>query len=121
MGYLRHECLVVSHWDDRRVGRAHDAALRIFGDLSDDMGTQFARLVSPLIRHAVNGGAAFFVAPDGSKEGWEPSNLAEEARAALIAELRKLKVDWALILLGGDDERFEVLQSPTPSENTDGR
>lgn len=111
MGYLRHECLIVNHWDAERVAKAHQAALDIFGAITDGMGTQYATLVSPVIPHVANGGAAFFVAPDGSKEGWLPSELAEEAREALAATLDEIDVDWAIVEVGGDDDVFKVIKA----------
>lgn len=109
MGYLRHECMVVSGWDHAGVMRVHSTALSIFNPIG--MGS----LVSPVTQHIVNGGAAFMIAPDGSKEGWVPSDKAADARDEFIAHLRSQTedfVEWALILIGGDDGEYRVLQSP---------
>lgn len=116
MGYIRNETIVVSGWDDARVLRAHSAAAAIFDS------HRIGRLVSGLTQHITNGGAAFFIAPDGSKEGWHDSDVAEAARKEFIGwlktdEARKLYLDWALIILGGDDGEFSVLQSTTDLES----
>ena len=113
MGYFKHECLVVSG-DYAAVTRAHGEACQLF----DDIG--YGRLVSGIKPHAVNCGASFFVSPDGSKEGWEPSNKCAEARGALVVHLRTTSLEWALILLGGDDEEFRVIDSPTGSQASEG-
>lgn len=112
MGYIRNETMVVSGWDAGRVCKAHGVACSIF----DDAG--IGRLVSGLAQHTMNGGAAFFIAPDGSKEGWEASDTAAAARKELIAYLRsedarELYLDWALIVLGGDDGEFVVTDAPS--------
>jgi hypothetical protein len=115
MGYIRNETMVVSGWDAARVLRAHGAASAIFDS------HKIGRLVSGLVQHLTNGGAAFFISPDGSKEGWHDSDLGDAARKEFIAwlrtdEARKLYLDWALIVLGGDDGEFTVTQSPQASE-----
>lgn len=111
MGYLRHECIVVSGWDTDRVCGAHAAAGAIFN--AHGMGS----LVGGLTRHAINGGAAFMIAPDGSKEGWAESDTGDKARAEFIAYLKseaaqELYLDWALLLVGGDDGEYRVLDHP---------
>jgi hypothetical protein len=109
MGYLRHECLIVSSDDADAVLRVQTAACSIF----DEQG--MGRLVGGLTQHLTNGGAAFLISPDGSKEGWGQSNDAEAARNELIEWLRSGEapfVNWALVLIGGDDGEYRVLQSP---------
>lgn len=113
MGYLRHECMVVSSDDAEKTLRVHAAACQFF----DDAG--MGLLVGGLTQHVTNGGAAFFISPDGSKEGWQPSDMAATARADFIAWLRSGDapfVDWALILLGGDDGEYRVLQATNEPE-----
>lgn len=115
MGYIRNETIVVSGWSAERVLRAHGAACVFF----DNHG--MGRLVSGLVQHITNGGAAFFVAPDGSKEGWETSDRGKAARDELIEWLKHkdqedLYLDWALIVLGGDDHEFTVSDSAAETE-----
>lgn len=114
MGHIINQTIVVSGWDAERVLKAHAAASGIM----DSLGV--GRLVSGLVQHAINGGAAFFIAPDGSKEGWECSTKAKAARAEFIEWMEKkenqsLYLDWALIELGGDDHEFAVRASPVTS------
>lgn len=106
MGYLRHECMVVSSWYAEDVAAAHVAASAIFNEAG------YGGLVSGVQQHIANAGAAFFIAPDGSKEGWTPSDDCAAARAKFIEYLEQSAVDWALVLLGGDDGEYRVLQSP---------
>lgn len=109
MGYIRNETMIVSGSNSEKVTRAHSAAISIFNEKK--MGT----LVSGMQQHITNGGAAFFISPDGSKEGWEDSNTAAEARKEFILFLRETKdlwLDWALVELGGDDGKFSIVDSP---------
>lgn len=111
MGYIRNECVVVSGWDRTRVEKAHRSAVAIFAR------EQMEDLVGDIVPHTMNGGAAFLIAPDGSKEGWEhsDSDLAGSLREEFMAVLKGKPdwyLEWALILLGGDDGEYRVLKSP---------
>ncbi len=81
------------------------------------------RTQSGIVPHAINGGAAFFISPDGSKEGWSESDKAAQTRKEFIAQLRHptslAGVDWAQVLIGGDDGEFEVLQSPASGDHAE--
>lgn len=52
-----------------------------------------------------NGYQTFLIPPDGSKEGWDPSNIGDEERKRLKTFMRKNHpyVDWTEITYGGDD------------------
>lgn len=108
MGYLRHRALLVNGWDAKRVGTARDEVAALYEGAST--ADAFGSLVSPLLRHVVNGGASFVIAPDGSKEGWlisEFSDALMEQAKQMIA--RHKYVDWCELLCGGDDDEFAVL------------
>ena len=99
MGYIRNHTIVVSASQAVRLHPAHDKALELFGEQC-----------SQIVLHAVNGGAAFFVAPDGSKEGWAQSDEGDEARNSLceFLEAQHPWVDWAEIVLGSDDGEYRI-------------
>lgn len=110
MGRIRNETIVVSSWGAEKALQAHEAACCCFD--THGMG----RLVSGLTLHATNGGAAFFISPDGSKEGWDTSCRGTAARDEFIAWMKhkdqaELYLDWALIVLGGDECEFSVTDS----------
>lgn len=111
MGYLRHETIIVSGWGAKEVETARAVACEIFARHG------LAELVSPIVPHAINGGAAFFVAPDGSKVGWRESQAGDAARGEFLGYLngpsvRDLCLDWMHLLIGGDDGEYRVLASP---------
>ena len=109
MGYIRNHAIIVSDYDDKRIERAQAAAAVCFAKYN------LEGLVSNVVRHVVNGGAAFFISPDGSKEGWESSNNGNKAREEFISWLRSPSagyMEWALLVLGGDDSEYRVEQSP---------
>lgn len=109
MGYMRHHTIVVCGWDEQAVQDAHAMALRLFAIAGQPVTPQRASLVSPIIPAQVNGYAAFFVAPDGSKEGWEPSHDADNVRELLVRYLRATSLDWVEVQFGDDEGKTKVV------------
>lgn len=108
MGYLKHDTIVVTDWSaDIEIVR--EEAIKIFEAKNEG----YSRIISPLVGSVINSQKSFFIAPDGSKEGWSDSNLAEEARVEFLDWLRKSKYfcDYVLIRFGGDDEYDEIVRS----------
>ena len=86
---------------------AHEKATAIFGET-----------VSPIIISPINGVGSFFVAPDGSNEGWEESDVGDAQRAEFITYLRSeyyedgsSVVKWAEVQYGDDENEAKVVQS----------
>jgi hypothetical protein len=107
MGYMQHHAILVTTWDDtdNGVAAAHREAERCMPGL-----------VSPIITGWVNGYSSFFIAPDGSKEGWEDSDKGDAGRADFIRWIRSQDYDdgsnrftWALVQFGDDDEDNRLL------------
>ena len=69
MGYMVHHAFIVTCWSNEKIKPVHEAAQRIFGDL-----------VSEIVESTINGYVSFFVAPDGSKEGWKDSEEGDQRR-----------------------------------------
>ena len=74
-------------------------ALAIFGDV----------LVSELVSSGVNGIKSFFVAPDGSKEGWDAAEIGDAKRNEFIKWLETGRygssdyaIYWAEVQYGKD-------------------
>lgn len=87
--------------------RAHERATAIFGDM-----------VSPIIAAPRNGLASFFVAPDGSYQGFGESDAGDARRAEFIAYLRSeyyedgsSAIKWAEVQYGDDENEAKVTQS----------
>ena len=103
MGYMQHHAIMLTGWDRKRVELVRSQALEIFRDVAP---------VSELILSPINGYISFMIAPDGSKLGWEGSDLGDAARKAMKTWLRKHPecwVDWIEVLYGDDDEHFGAL------------
>ena len=72
MGTIWHNSLVVTSSDAHELAAVRTKAVELFGGL-----------VSPVIKSDSNGYLSFFIAPDGSKEGWPESDDMDRRRAAL--------------------------------------
>jgi hypothetical protein len=103
MGYIKHNAVIVSGW---RVMEAHLKAHEIFKKLG------FEQLVSPIINGILNGQDSFFIAPDGSKEGWDTSDECDKARKEFLDWLTKSEnyADYIEIRFGGDDEDVTIVR-----------
>jgi len=82
MGYFNHHSIVV-------IGSSANVALAC------EQAKSTGARVSEIVESAINGYQAFFVAPDGSKEGWEESCNGDERRAKIIDHLRAEGLRWA--------------------------
>lgn len=94
MGYIKHHAIVATGWDTKRIMPSYGLALSIFGDS-----------VSELVQSPVNGYVSFFIAPDGSKEGWVDSDNGDKNRETFMRMAKELEdyVDIVEIFYGGDE------------------
>jgi hypothetical protein len=105
MGYVKHNSIIVTDWKEERIVILHKKAQKIFG--------KHARLVSNIVVSERNGYASFFIAPDGSKEGWDVSQDMDDAREKFIKWLQRKHpgVDYIEVRYGGDDDAATVENS----------
>ena len=98
MGYIRHHAMIITDCDLERIKDIHR-----FAELCNLNPT-------PIMESPVNGYETFFIPPDGSKEGWEPSNEGDEERKRFKQFIRKRHpyCDWTEISYGGDDGHSQV-------------
>ena len=73
MGYTKHHAIVVSSWDEKLLGKAHEKAVEIFGKTVTNIVTSFVNTVD-----------SFLIGPDGSKEGLNESDEGDTKRAMFI-------------------------------------
>lgn len=105
MGYIRHNAIVVTGhiWNHLEDGEETD--IRCAHAKAEEIGL----LVSPIVEGATNATGSFFVAPDGSKEGWETSDEFDAMRDGFVQWLREKSrlgeewFSWAEVILGSDD------------------
>lgn len=105
MGYIRHHAIIVTSWNKEKILESKNMAENILNGL-----------VSPIIESRINGYCSFFIAPDGSKEGWVDSDIADGQRELFIKYLNQERYEdgssclsWAEISLGSDDDNDTIM------------
>tara|TARA_R110000851_G_scaffold147756_1_gene287757 strand:- start:745 stop:1071 length:327 start_codon:yes stop_codon:yes gene_type:complete len=73
MGYIKHHGIAVTSSIDELTKEAHTQAKSIFKERT-----------SEIVNSETNGYKSFFIAPDGSKEGWEESNSVNDQRETFV-------------------------------------
>lgn len=107
MGWMCHHTIVVTSWKEELLTEAHAKAVEL------------GCTASPITPVGVNGYrsfAAFFVAPDGSKEGWDRSDIGDVQRLGLLAWMDQQRyedgstaLDWVEVQFGEDDYLAPVI------------
>ena len=102
MGYIRHNAVIVTTWEDAEgvAAEGRRLGLQVIGP-SDEV---------------INGYRTMLVCPDGSKEGWADSDAGDDAREQFKTWLRTQRhsdgsswLEWAEIVYGSDDGKATVL------------
>lgn len=92
MGYIRYHALIITDSGYPESKKLIKKVHRMSKDKAIDyMGT--SKIVSPLVYSPINGHISFFIAPDGSKEGWESSELGDNMRDSIIDFIDSLKYE----------------------------
>lgn len=116
MGYIRHNAIVVTSWNDEAIEAAAEEAyalgLQVLGP-SDG---------------AINGYRSLLICPDGSKEGWEDSDAGDRQRKQFRHWLNTRRyedgssnLEWVEVAYGSDDGDAQVVahaweEPPMPPE-----
>lgn len=84
MGYMCHHSIVVTSCMDEQIQKAHKMILKLQPKMSEKLVVDGGNWVSPISPKTTNGYRSFFIAPDGSKEGWDGSNRGDSFREKVI-------------------------------------
>lgn len=112
MGYIRHKALIVTGAGYPEANKAVKSCRRHIIrklKLQEDLVLEYSdlsNLVTP-IRRGVNSVTSFAVLPDGSKEGWPPSDCMDEAIADLIIKIESYHYDDGSSPIGYGYMQFE--------------
>ncbi len=109
MGYMRHHAIIVTGSDyPAALASIEEAHLRAMG--------LFGPRCTPLVQTSINGYLSFFIAPDGSKEGWPDSAKGDENRAELITWMDTQRYQdgssvlyWAEVQYGDDAKETKIV------------
>lgn len=94
MGYIRHDAIVVTGFQDKEFKSAHRKAVQLHLEVTE------------ITESKINGYKSFLIIPDGSKEGWANSDNGDVARDAWkkwVRKQKKLYIDFAHVSFGGDE------------------
>lgn len=103
MGYIKYDAIIVSGEIRERVEAAWMVAKRYLPDTT-----------SAIVYHPVNSGASFFIAPDGSKEGWPDEDPYNDAMAEFgdwagsLNFIEGFGCSFIHVRYGGDDDNAEI-------------
>lgn len=120
MGYERDNAFIVSGRFGDWIDKAHAEAERIFNQEEEAFGDPWD-VVSPILTSPVNGVRSFFVAPDGSKEGWDTSDIGDARRAEFVRWLEAQRyedcsspLNWVEVQYGDDEHETRdcILDKP---------
>lgn len=108
--------IVVTCWDKKHLKAAQKKAKEIFRDAFKNTPSPVPgdKLVSNIVCGIVNTYDSFFIAPDGSKEGWDTSDIGNNARAEFLDWLSKNDdnyCDYIEVCFGGDDSADDITHS----------
>lgn len=99
MGMHRHHGLMYTSWDPRRAKRRHRLACKLFRKAAKECGRS---CVSELIGPTVNSTFTFAIVPSGSKVGWEPAELHDEAMDKFVNRLKQDRESWIEFTYGDE-------------------
>ena len=105
MGYIRHHAIIVTGNYGEYLQKAHAAAKEIFPN------------TSPISRFGMNKSQTFLIPPDGSKDGWEDSNVGDRRRARFIEYLESTQYEdgsshlkWVEVMYGDDEGEAAIIR-----------
>ncbi len=110
MGTTVHHAIIVSSWSLKHLHKARAAALSVFPP----------QQVTKIGPEVTNGYCTFYVGPDGSKEGWEVSDVGDENRAVFLERLNRLYsecvwITWVEVRYGGSEPDLAEVITAGPS------
>lgn len=107
MGYMRHHAILVTSENMKLLRQAKKIASLCFEE----------SMISNYTGAAINGFRSFFVAPDGSKEGWDESNYFDRRRQKFCKRIDELayedgsnSVSYAEVMFGDDEGEASVVR-----------
>ena len=103
MGYIKHHAIVVTGWQE--------GSLEVVKNRAKNLGLQAIGPSTP----AMNGYYSILICPDGSKEGWDDSDLGDIRRSRFLEWLdsqryldRTPELEWVEVSFSNDDRKAEI-------------
>ncbi|CAL2095510.1 conserved protein of unknown function [Tenacibaculum sp. 190524A02b] len=121
MGYIKHNAVIVTYWNKQDIEEAHLKAIEVYKDNIDCVSSE--KCISPIMEGVANQQFSFFIAPDGSKSGWQTEEQAKNARKIFQNFLLDSGTcEYIEICFGGDcDTEFIVRSAESDLNKTQKR
>jgi hypothetical protein len=105
MGYIKHHSIIVTG-SPESILDAREKCINIFAhELIEDFDNP-EQIISSICLGLSNSQHSFFIAPDGSKEGWETSNNCDNAREVFLQWLKENNsCEYIEVYFGGDSDQ----------------
>lgn len=117
MGYIKHTAAIAigynEHSDKDKQKELDASWVEFLASVPD----KYRPLIVGPIRTLTNGDATYLFAPDGSKEGWDTSDEADEQRGRFVEFARSIGWDTLDVRFGGDDSGMEAVSRTRYTEN----
>jgi hypothetical protein len=108
MGWIRHHGMVVTGIADQDWSKDRPYNITLAHAKATDLGL----LVSNIVNGTTNGYASIFIAPDGSKEGWDTSDQFNGRREQFIDWLKQgTGFDWFEYAMDTDNDSLTITAS----------
>ena len=110
MGYFKHHSIIVTSVFKNDIDKARITALQTFKELNGYFDEKYEDLVTEIFEGIANRQYTFFIIPDGSKEGWTPSDLCNTGRDLFLKwmEENDTGCNYVEVIFGGDDDYCEI-------------
>ena len=89
MKNIRHHTIIITGNDKAKLERLRNEIINLYKEKME--AKKGFTLVSPIVDSLINNFCTFFIAPDGSKEGYESSEDGDIIRKYVIELLKKQK------------------------------
>ena len=116
MKNIKHHSIIVTSNDFSTLELVRKEIVFLFGKNME--ARQGEQLISPIIPSLINKFCSFFIAPDGSKEGYDASDDADLIRRKTLDFLNSLSerngenaVRFVEVCYGADDQKAMVLSN----------
>ncbi len=110
MGYMRNEAIIATLWREEDFKTCRDFFARL---------PEWERSLCVEVPARINGYVTFFIAPDGSKEGWADSDRGDALRdefKAVIADMHGWRVH---VTVSDENDGPSVVEIPEAIEKGD--
>ena len=89
MSFVLHRSIIVTSWSEKHIKDARISAITTFGDR-----------VSEIVKSPINAYLSFFIAPCGSKEGWDDQLGDRENRRFYLENIDCEYLEWVEVEYG---------------------